>query len=222
MSDKERKKKWYWENRERIIRRQKDYYQRTRECRLEMQKKYYQNNREKIIKYAAQWKKDNKELKKGYDKKWYQKNKERSIKLTLEWRKNNKERYEETTKKRLNTERGFFSRMWNDVKQKGESNSFKDFDDFYNHWLEQKKIYGMKCPATGIEMTTKRFNKKGEFKRCETNISRDRILSSMGYSHQNLIFTSWKYNTTKGAMTPKMARAFLKIVKERYGTDDIR
>jgi len=223
MSDKERKKKWYWENRERIIRRQKDYYQRTRECRLEMQKKYYQNNREKIIKYAAQWKKDNKELKKGYDKKWYQKNKERSIKLTLEWRKNNKERYEETTKKRLNTERGFFSRMWNDVKQKGESNSFKDFDDFYNHWLEQKKITGMKCPATGVEMTTKLlFNEKGKkFQRCGTNISKDRILSSLGYSHQNLIFTCWNYNRAKGDFTPKMAKTYLKIVKERYGTDDL-
>ena len=222
MSDKERKKKWYWENRERIIRRQKDYYQRTRECRLEMQRKYYQNNREKSIKYATQWKKDNKELKKEYDKKWYQKNKERSIKLTLEWRKNNKERYEETTKKRLNTERGFFSRMWNDVKQKGESNSFKDFDDFYNHWLKQKKIHGMKCPATGVGLTTKLlFNEKGKLHRCETNISKDRILSSLGYSHQNLIFTCWNYNSAKCNFTPKMAKTYLKIVKERYGTVDV-
>ena len=227
MRNKERKKeynkKWYQENRERSIRRQKDYYQRTRECRLETQKKYYQNNREKSIKYATQWKKDNKELKKEYDKKWYQKNKERSAKQTLEWRKNNKERYEEATKKRLNTERGFFSRMWNDVKQKGESSSFKNFDDFYNHWLEQKKIHGMKCPATGVEMTTKLlFNEKGKkFQRCGTNISKDRILSSIGYSHQNLIFTCWNYNRAKGSFTPKMAKAFLKIVKERYGTDDL-
>ena len=165
----------------------------------------------------------NKELKKEYDKKWYRKNKERSIKLTLEWRKNNKERYEEATKKRLNTERGFFSRMWNDVKQKGESNSFKDFDDFYNHWLEQKKITGMKCPATGVEMTTKLlFNEKGKkFQRCGTNISKDRILNSMGYSPQNLIFTCWNYNRAKGDFTPKMAKAYLKIVKERYGTNDL-
>jgi len=168
--------------------------------------------------YNKKWKENNPE----YNKKWYLKNRELTRKRTFEWQKNNKERHEETTKKRLNSERGFMRALWDMVRNSGKHNSFKDFDDFYNHWLEQKKIYGMKCPATGIEMTTKRFNKKGEFKRCETNISRDRILSSMGYSHQNLIFTSWKYNTTKGAMTPKMARAFLKIVKERYGTDDIR
>jgi hypothetical protein len=164
-----------------------------------------------------------KEQKKEYDKKRYQQNKERLTKQVLAWRKNNIERYEETTKKRLNTERGFMKALWQSFKDSGNHNSFKNFDDLYNHWLEQKKIFGMKCPATGIEMTTKkrRNTEKGKFKRCETNISKDRILSSMGYSQQNLIFTSWKYNKAKGEMTPKMAQAFLKIVKERYGTEDI-
>jgi hypothetical protein len=163
-----------------------------------------------------------KEQKKEYDKKRYQQNKERLTKQILTWRENNIERYEETTKKRRNTEMGYLKTLWQSVKDSGKHNSFKDFDDFYNHWLEQKKIFGMKCPATGIEMTTKSmFNEKGNYKRCETNISKDRILSSMGYSHQNLIFTSWKYNCAKGNITPKMAQAFLTIVKERYGTEDI-
>ena len=193
-----------------------------RNNRKEYNKKWYLNNREKVIRASIQWKKDNKELKKEYDKKWYQKNKKRLIKQTLEWRKNNKEKYEDSIKKRLNTERGFFSKMWNDMKQKERSNSFRDFDDFYSHWLKQKKIYGMKCPGTGVKMTTKAlFNEKGKFKRCGTNISRDRILNSMGYSPQNLIFTSWNYNRAKSNFTPEMAKAFLKIVKERYGTDNI-
>ena len=156
--------------------------------------------------------------KKEYDKEWYLKNKERSIKQTLEWRKNNKDKYDETTKIRRNTEMGYLKTLWQSVKDSGKHNSFKDFDDFYNHWLKQKKIYGMKCPATGVEMTTKSlFNEKGKYKRCETNISKDRILSSMGYSHQNLIFTTWKYNNAKGNFTPEMAKVFLKIVEERYG-----
>ena len=196
MNAKERKKeydkKWYQENRERIVGRQRDYYQRTRECRLDTQKKYYQNNREKIIKDSTQWKKDN------------------------------KERYKESVKKHFNTERGYFRTLWETTKQSGKHNSFKDFDDFFNHWLEQKKIYGMKCPATGVEMTRKvMFNEKGKYHRCETNISRDRILSSLGYSHRNLIFTCWSYNRAKGDFTPKMAKAYLKIVKERYGTNEM-
>jgi len=190
--------------------------------RKEYEKQYYLKNKDKHKEWNKQWRLKNKERKKEYDKKWYQKNKERSIKQTLEWRKNNTERYEESAKKRLNSERGFFSKMWNDMKQKERSNSFRDFDDFYSHWLEQKKIHGMKCPGTGVEMTTKAlFNEKGKFKRCGTNISRDRILNSMGYSHQNLIFTSWNYNRAKSNFTPEMAKAFLKIVKERYGTDDM-
>ena len=165
---------------------------------------------------------NDKERKKEYDKKWYQKNKERLIKQVLEWRKNNKEQYEESIKKRLNTERGFMRILWQSVKNSGKHNSFKDFDDFYNHWLKQKKIHGMTCPATGVEMTTKAlFNEKGKFKRCGTNVSKDRILSSLGYSHQNLIFTCWKYNSAKCNFTPKMAKAYLKIVKERYGTDEM-
>ena len=165
----------------------------------------------------------NKEQRKEYDKKRYQQNKERLTKQILTWRENNIERYEETRKKRLNSERGYMRALWQSVKDSDKHNSFRDFDDFFDHWLKQKKIFGMKCPATGIEMTTKKRSntEKGKFKRCETNISKDRILSSMGYSHQNLIFTSWKYNKAKGEMTPKMAQAFLKIVKERYGTEDI-
>ena len=160
--------------------------------------------------------------KKEYNHTYYSKNKEHSTKKTLEWRKNNKERYDTNTKRRRNTEMGFMKTLWQSIKDSAQHNSFKDFDDFYSHWLEQKKIYGMKCPATGIELTTKAmFNKKGEYNRCMTNISKDRILSSKGYSHQNLIFTSWKYNKAKGNFTPEMAKAYLRIIGERYSADEL-
>ena len=191
-----------------------------------MKKEYYLKNKERILKQQKEYKLKNKEKirerQKKNDKKRYQQNKERLTKQVLTWRENNIERYEETTKKRLNTERGFIRVLWQSVKDSSKHNSFKNFDDFFDHWLKQKKIHGMKCPATGIEMTTNAvFNGKGKYKRCVTNISKDRVLNSKGYSRQNLIFTSWKYNRAKGEMTPKMAQAFLKIVKERYGTEDI-
>jgi len=164
----------------------------------------------------------NKELKQEYDKERYQKNKEHLTKQVLEWRKNNKEKYEETAKKRRNSEKGYVAVLWQSIKAGNKHNSFRDFNDFYNHWLEQKKIYGMKCPATGVEMTMKvLFNEKGKFERCGTNISKDRILNHMGYSHQNVIFTCWNYNKAKGNFTTKMAKAYLRIVKERYGTDEM-
>ena len=193
-------KEYYQNNREKILVKRKKYYQDNREKTLKRQKEYNLKNREKINKkqkiYAVQYRKDNRQIILARLQIYY------------------------------NTERGFMTALWNSIKRSSRKhkriNKFKDFDEFYNHWLEQKSRYGMKCPATGVEMTTiKGVNKPGEHKRIMTNISTDRILSTEGYSPENLIFTSWNYNTAKNNITPNMAKAFLKIVEERYGTDDI-
>ncbi len=87
-----------------------------------------------------------------------------------------------------------------------------------NCWLEQKAVSGMICPATGVEMTMEPG--KG-LKRHFTNVSKDRILSTRSYSKENLIFTTYGFNSSKCNLSPKGAKAFLRIVKERYGTDEI-
>ena len=135
------------------------------------------------------------------------------------YRKNNKEKIKKSVFVYSNSEKGYFVGLWNVIKRRGKLNSFKSFDKFYNHWLKQKATYGMRCPATKEKMTTKRgFTKPGEKqKRCLTNISTDRIIHTKKYTPQNLIFTTWRYNNAKHSITPKMAKAFLKIVEERYG-----
>ena len=134
------------------------------------------------------------------------------------YRKNNKEKIKKSVFVYSNSEKGYFVGLWNVIKRKGKLNSFKSFDKFYNHWLKQKATYGMRCPATKEKMTTIRgVNKPGEHKRIMTNISTDRIICLKKYSPKNLIFTTWAYNSAKNNMTPKMARACLKIVEERYG-----
>ena len=187
---------YYQNNREELLVKRKKYYQNNKEEILKRQKEYYQNNIEKISKRkricSVKYREDNKEI--------------LSVKQNIYY----------------NTERGFMTALWNSIKKSSRKhkriNKFKDFDEFYNHWLEQKSRYGMKCPATGVEMTTiKGVNKPGEYKRIMTNISTDRILSTGGYSPENLIFTTWKYNNAKNNFTPEMAKAFLDIVYERYG-----
>jgi len=201
--DIENKKKmgeYYQKNREELLVKRKKYYQDNREETLKRQKEYNLKNREKINKrqriYAVQYRKDNRQIILARQKIYY------------------------------NTERGFMISLWNAIKTSSRKhkriNKFKDFDEFHNHWLEQKSRYGMKCPATGVEMTIIRGeNKPGEYKTVMTNISTDRILSTGDYSPENLIFTTWKYNNAKNNITPNMAQAFLTIVKERYGTEDI-
>ena len=188
---------YYLKNREQILIKRKKYYLDNREKTLAKCKEYNSKNREKINKkakiYGVQYRKDNKEI--------------ISIKINTYY----------------NTERGFIMKLWNSIKTSSRNynriNEFKNFDEFYNHWLEQKARYGMQCPATGVEMTTIIGMSKPEEKRQRvlTNISTDRILSTGGYSPQNLIFTTWAYNCAKCNITPEMATGFLKIVKERYG-----
>ena len=187
---------YYLKNREQLLIKRKKHYQDNREYELSRKKEYYLKKRTTIIKrqkiYNVKYRKDNKEI--------------ILIKQTIYY----------------NTERGFMMKLWNSIKKSSKkherTNEFKDFDEFHNHWLEQKARYGMKCPATGVEMTTTMgINKPGENKKIITNISTDRILSTEGYSPQNLIFTTWAYNCAKCNITPEMAKAFLKIVKERYG-----
>jgi len=217
---------YYQDNKEEIKKKQKEYYQNNREEILVREKKYYQNNREEILVKGKKYYQNNREeiLVKG--KKHYQDNREEILKRqkisSVKYREANREILLAKQNIYSNTERGFMSGLWNSIKRSSKRknliNKFKDFDEFYNHWLEQKSRYGMKCPATGVEMTTiKGVNKPGEQKRTMTNISSDRILSTGDYSPENLIFTTWKYNNAKNNITPKMAQAFLTIVKERYG-----
>jgi hypothetical protein len=189
-------REYYLKNREEILIQRKKYYLDNREETIRKQKEYNLKNREKINKrqriYAVGYREDNKEI--------------LLIRQNIYY----------------NTERGFMMKLWNSIKKSSKKhnriNEFKDFDEFYNHWLKQKATYGMRCPATGVEMTHTIGTNKSSVgnKRIMTSISTDRILSTKGYSPQNLIFTTWAYNCAKCNITPEMARAFLRIVGERY------
>ena len=115
------------------------------------------------------------------------------------------------------SENGFFKEMWNGILRSVHGNDFTNYEDFFECWTEQKKIYGTKCPFYGFEMT----RIKGLNKATDTNISKDRILSSKPYSKKNIMFISWKSNREKCNISPKTAKRYLEIVKERYGTDEI-
>ena len=143
---------------------------------------------------------------------------ERQKNYQRKYRKNNPIQLKKSIFVYSNSERGYFVNLWQVVKRKKKLNLFKNFDEFYNHWLKQKAMYGRRCPATGVKMTTVRgINKPGEHKKIMTNISTDRILCLKKYTPQNLIFTTWEYNSAKCNITPEMAKAFLRIVEERYG-----
>ena len=119
------------------------------------------------------------------------------------------------------SERGYFMGMWQGVRKSKHGNEFKSFEEFFNCWKEQQKTYGTKCPYLNIEMTKNVGNNKSIHgaKKCNTNISRDRIDSSLPYSSKNTMFCSWQANNMKGSVTPMLAKKYLGFYKERFGDD---
>ncbi len=139
---------------------------------------------------------------------------------TKKWRKNNQHKTKKSYLKYAQSEVGYFQELFNGMRKSVNyvSSEFPTRYSVIEHWHKQKEIYGTKCPAIGVEMTMIKGQGK---KRTMTNISKDRILTWEGYTKVNTIFTCWRYNSAKNSMTPKDAKAFLRIVKERYGTDEV-
>ena len=170
-----------------------------------------------VREWANKYRIKNQEKLNQYSKDFYWTHRESECKRRREYGKKYPARTKARNKKYLESEHGYFMGIWHQIRRSKHGHSFKNFDAFYQCWLDQKAVHGMTCPATDVTMTM--IKHKGV--RTNTNLSVDRILCSRGYSRQNLVFTTWKYNDSKGHISPKGAKSFLRIVRERYQTDDV-
>ena len=140
-------------------------------------------------------------------------------KNSSKWKEKNKDRKAQMDLKYRETERGFFAEMFNTMKHSVNyvKSEFPDTESLINHWHQQKEKTGFICPGSGVEMTMI----KGKGKPTNTNISRDRLLPWEGYTKVNTIFVAWKFNNDKKSITPKDAKAYLRLVEERFHTVDM-
>ena len=143
--------------------------------------------------------------------------------------KRDKERWDEQW---LNTEPGFFSEIWNGLKKRCSpeymkkhapnrkvqvNNGIRDKYHLLEMWEKQKKLLGGPyCIYTGVELTTVRHRGKGFTGYTKTNISLDRIDPSLPYQEDNIVFCSWEFNDTKGAVSPKDCKKILKVYEARH------
>lgn len=145
-----------------------------------------------------------------------------SISYVSDWVKKNPEKRRKTEKLYIESENGYFKGFWANIKRSKHGNEFQTFEEFLNCWKDQQKIYGKKCPYTGVEMTMERFKSiDNKIIRTNSNISVDRILSTQPYSPRNLMFISWGANYKKGHINTNIAKKFLQFVRERYNTDEV-
>ena len=126
----------------------------------------------------------------------------------------------------FSTEEGYFKKVFQKMKRSRHKVEFESWEELLEHWHRQKAIYGMRCPITGDLMTMIRKMEKGNYKaRTPTNISPDRLLSSMDYTKQNVLFVTVEFNLAKGPLkgyrvhhlfNSQIADNYLKILRERF------
>ena len=109
---------------------------------------------------------------------------------------------------------------------------FKDAEDLKNHWYKQKNEIGPNCPITHQPLTMIRYKKEGEGEGegvTYTNISPDRLFSSITYTKQNVLFTSAGWNLSKSRFKyhelpiycgRALSQRFFKILNQRFPQEE--
>jgi|DEB0MinimDraft_12_1074336.scaffolds.fasta_scaffold47020_2 hypothetical protein len=128
-----------------------------------------------------------------------------------EYKSKNREKQRLSDIKYKETEHGYFKELYNGVRKSEAGNQFKSYEEFFDCWKKQQEFYGLNCPYfPWIQMT----RIKGKKRATPTNISKDRILSTMPYGPNNIMFISWKANNMKGDVTPYLAGRYLEFVNK--------
>ena len=96
-------RKYYKNNREKMLEKNKNYYEENREKRIEYAKKYREENREKTIeyskKYAKKYREENREKLLEKQKKYYENNREKTDEYFKKYRQENREKILEYQRK---------------------------------------------------------------------------------------------------------------------------
>jgi hypothetical protein len=133
-------------------------------------------------------------------------------KKTNKWKKENKVRKAAADLRYMQSERGYFKSLFYGVLKSKKGNLFRDFDEFMDCWYKQQEKYGEYCPYyPHIKMT----RIKGKKKPTETNISVDRLVNTLPYDKNNVMFVSWKANNEKGDVSPYLAGKMLDFIKNK-------
>jgi hypothetical protein len=135
-------------------------------------------------------------------------------KRTNEYKSKNKEKISVANLKYFQSEKGYFKALYSSIKKSKKGNLFRDFDEFMDCWHIQQGEHGEYCPYyPHIKMT--KIKGKGRKSRTITNISVDRLVNTLPYSKDNIMFVSWKANDEKGNVSPYLAKKILEFINEK-------
>ena len=104
VKEKEYQKKYYEENKEKVLEYKKKYGQENKDKIRETKKKYRQDNKEKIKEADKKYRQENKDKVKEWHKKWKQENKDKVKEYNKKYGQENKEKRNEYQKERYHTD----------------------------------------------------------------------------------------------------------------------
>ena len=171
--EKERRKKYYEQNKEHIKEREKEYYENNKDRYKEYKKEYYEQNKEREKERSKKYRKQNKEKMKEYDKKYYEQNKDKKLEYRKEYYEQNKDKIKEYHKE---YHKKYYEQNKDEIKErknkwrktpKGQvsifnsSNKRRAKEDAQgggitsNQWLEMMQYFQFKCAYSGETLTKK-------------------------------------------------------------------
>ena len=141
----------------------------------------------------------------------------------------------EKRKRYEQTEKRYFSQMFNKMQARSKKHQdkagqfeFKNGQDLKEYWYEQREKMGPNCPITRQPLTMIR-KKQGVGNKIYTNLSPDRLFSSITYTKQNVLFTSAGWNFSKSRFKyhelpiycgEVLSRRFFKILNQRFPQEE--
>ena len=131
------------ENKEEIAEQRKQYYQKHKEEKRQYNKQYYQENKEEILQYAKQ-----------YGKQYYQENKEKIAQYNKKWQKEHKEEHAEHMKKYKQTPQGQIA-YFNVYGKRRKREEAQGNGITKDQWLEMMHFFDWKCAYSGVLVNTK-------------------------------------------------------------------
>ena len=135
-------------------------------------------------------------------------------KRSSKYKKENKTKKERSDLKYVQSDKGYFKSLFYGIRRSIKGNLFKDFDEFMDCWYKQQEKYGEYCPYyPHIKMT--KIRGRGHKKRTLTNISVDRLVNTLPYDKNNIMFISWKANNEKGEVSYYLARKMIDFIEDR-------
>ena len=114
----------------------------------------------------------------------------------------------------VESDKGYINNIYQGIRFRKVTNNLKSRDHLLELYNEHKKVYGPHCRYTGVKLTTERSTGEGWKPSRPTNLSIDRIDPRLPYEEGNIVFCSWEFNNTKGAVSPEDCKKILKVYEE--------